>query len=47
MIRTGQMLLHEALRRHTHSKQIKLFIDSPDAPYGIHKVAEAGLQLGR
>ena len=47
MIRTGQMLLHEALRRHTESKHIKLFIDSPEAPFGIHRVAEAGLQLGR
>lgn len=35
MIRTGQMLVHEALRRHTNTKQIDLFLDNKKAAFSI------------
>lgn len=48
MIRTGQMLLHEAIRRHTGGeKRVDLFLDRPEAPFGIHRISEAGLSLGK
>lgn len=47
MIRTAQMLLHEALRRHTGSKQIEAFNDTEDAMFGIHRISQIGITLGK
>ena len=47
MIRTAQMLLHEALRRHTGSKQIEAFNDTEEAIFGIHRISQVGITLGK
>jgi len=47
MIRTGQMLLHEALRRHTDVKQIDLFFDNQKAAFSIQNISVEGLKLGK
>lgn len=43
MIRTGQMLLHEALKRHKGGQnQIHRFLDIENASFSIHKICENG-----
>jgi len=41
------MLLHEALRRHTCTKQIDLFLDSQKAAFSIQNISVEGLKLGK
>jgi hypothetical protein len=38
MIRTGQMMVHEALRRLKNHDCIELFLDNPSAKYSIHNI---------
>jgi cysteine protease ATG4 len=47
MIRTGQMMLSEALRQHKRVKDIEMFMDVPGAPFGIHSICEEGLKLNK
>lgn len=41
------MLLHEALRRHSGTKQVELFVDEPDATFSIHNICQEGISLGK
>ena len=46
MIRTGQMLFHEALRRHMDGlNQTHRFIDCETASFSIHKICENGCKV--
>lgn len=47
MIRTGQMMVHEALRRLKNHDCIELFLDNPSAKYSIHNICQAGVKLGK
>lgn len=47
MIRAGQMLLHESLKRHTLDNVIELFFDRADLTYSIHNICNAGLSLNK
>lgn len=45
MIRTAQMMLHEAVRR-IHGNQIDLFTDQPTSAFSIHRICHQGRALG-
>lgn len=47
MIRTAQMMLCEALRRHTKQKKLELFMDIPAAPFGIQNICLEGLKINK